>query len=87
MKYKPEMYLDSGVYSDGDDDIDNKKEKVVKCRKQHECTGCRVEIAIGMHALRETGFIDGEPVSRYTCLPCIEVWLVESGQIDSDDAQ
>ena len=87
MKYKPEIYLDSGFYSDGDDDIDNKKEKVVKCRKQHECSVCRAEIAIGMHALRETGFIDGEPVSCYTCLPCIEVWLVESWQVDSDDAQ
>ena len=84
MKYKPEMYLDSGVYSDGDDDIDGKKEKVVKCRKQHECSVCGANISIGIHALRETGFIDGGPVSCYTCLPCIEAWLIESGQIDSD---
>ena len=80
MKYKPENYIDSGFYSD--DDIENKKEKVVKCRKQHKCATCEADITIGVHALRETGFTEGKPVSCYTCLPCIDTWLEESGQAE-----
>ena len=30
----------------------------------------------------ESGFMDGHPVSNYICLPCIEAWLEESGQVD-----
>jgi len=85
MKYKPQDYIDSGFYSDMDDDIKDKKEKVVKCRKLHKCSTCESEIAIGEHALREAGFMDGKPVSCYTCLPCIEAWLEESGQVDIDE--
>lgn len=82
MKYKPEDYINSGFYSDMDDDIENKTEKIVKCRKPHKCMGgCEKEIQIGEHALLEKGFVDGKPVSCYTCLPCIESWLEESGQV------
>jgi len=85
MKYAKEMYLDSGFYGgDFDDDIENHKEKVVKCRKPHKCIGgCEAEISIGDYALLETGFMDGDPVSCYTCLPCIEAWLQESGQVEA----
>ncbi len=86
MKYKPEDYLDSGFYGMDDDEIENKKEKIVKCRKSHKCVGgCEKEIAIDEHALLETGFMDGKPVSSYTCLPCIEAWLEESGQVGYDE--
>lgn len=81
MKYKPEDYFDSQFYGLDDDEIENKKEKIVKCRKPHKCMGCEKEIAIGEQALLETGFMDGKPVSSYTCLPCIEAWLEESGQV------
>ena len=83
MKYPEEMYYDSCFYDGGlgDDGISSYKEKVVKCRKPHKCSGCETEIHIGDYALRETGFMDGEPVSCYTCLPCIETWLEESGQV------
>ena len=85
MKYKPEDYIDCGFYG-GEEEIENHKEKVVKCRKPHECMGgCGSEIKAGDYALLETGFMDGEPVSCYTCLPCIEAWLEESGQVDIDD--
>lgn len=85
MKYKPEDYIDSGFYSD-DEEIENHKEKLVKCRKPHECMGgCETEIKTGEHALLETGFMDGKPVSTYTCLPCIEKWLEESGQVGYDE--
>ena len=83
MKYPKEMYLDSGFYGDFDEDIESKTQKIVKCRKKHLCTGgCDTEIKVGDYALCEKGFLDGNPVSCYTCLPCIEAWLEESGQIE-----
>lgn len=87
MKYDKELYLDSGFYSgDFGDDITCHKEKIVKCRKSHECLGgCNREIKAGEYALHETGFMDGEPVSCYTCLPCIEEWLEESGQVETEE--
>lgn len=84
MKYDKELYIDSGFY-EGDEDIINHHEKVVKCRKPHKCSACQKDIAEGDHALRETGFIDGEPTSCYTCLPCIEEWLKESGQVEAEE--
>ena len=88
MKYAEEMYYDSGIYGDhADDDTTHHQEKIVRCRKPHKCSGCGAEIHIEDHALRETGFMDGKPVSCYTCLPCIEAWLVESGQVDDEGNQ
>jgi hypothetical protein len=46
---------------------------------------CGNEIKAGDHALFESGFEDGQPVSCYTCLPCIEAWLEESGQVEHDE--
>lgn len=87
MKYDKDLYLDSSFYGgDFGDDITNHKEKIVKCRKPHECNGgCGKEIKAGDYALLETGFMDGEPVSSYTCLPCIEEWLEESGQVETEE--
>lgn len=77
MKYKPEDYIDSGFYGI-DEDVENYKEKLVKCRKPHKCMGgCEKEIPIGAYAVRETGFMDGMPVSSYTCTDCIDKWLDE----------
>jgi hypothetical protein len=88
MKYKPEDYIDSGFYDGdfGEGCLENHKEKLVKCRKPHKCMGgCEKEIAAGEYALLETGFMDGQPTSCYTCLPCIEAWLEESGQVGFDE--
>ena len=88
MKYKPEDYIESGFYSDMDDEIEHKTEKIVKCRKPHKCMGgCDKEIQPGEEALCEKGFMDGKPVSSYTCLPCIEKWLEESGQIELEEEE
>ena len=87
MKYGAELYVDSGIYSDADSDITNRKEKIVRCRKTHKCATCNSEIQIKELALHETGFIDGEPVSCYTCLTCIEEWLEESGQVESEEGE
>ncbi len=84
MKYPKEMYLGSNFYDD-DTDIENHKEKIVRCRKPHKCMGgCNTIIQPGEYALLETGFMDGKPVSSYTCLLCIEDWLEESGQIEAE---
>ena len=86
MKYNKELYIDSEFYGgDFGDDIENHKEKVVKCRKTHKCAVCEQLIDIGEHALYESGFMDGKPVSVYTCLECIEKWLEESGQVETEE--
>jgi len=74
MKYKPEDYIDCGFYGD-DTEIENHSEKVVTCRKPHQCANCQKQIEIGDYALAESGFMDGKPVRSYTCLPCIDEWL------------
>ena len=78
MKYKEDDYIDSDFYGDDDDEIQRKKSKLVRCRKQHSCAcGCGQLITTGEQALLETGFIDGEPRSVYTKLTCIDIWLDE----------
>jgi hypothetical protein len=80
MKYKPEEYSisDTGFYGLDDGEIENYQEKLVKCRKSHKCiAGCEKEIPIGAYAIRETGFLDGKPVSAYTCTDCMDKWLDE----------
>jgi|GEM_PF-1553261 len=76
MKYTPQEYIESG-YHDGDQcEAQNIKTKIVKCRKPHFCTGgCDSTIKVGEYALSEEAFLDGKPVSAYTCLPCIDKWL------------
>ena len=88
MKYSPDLYINSGFYSEEEeDDIEHYTEKVVKCRKPHKCSGCDKTIEAGDEALRETGFMDGKPVSNYVCLPCIEAWLVESYQVEPPEQE
>ena len=87
MKYDEELYIGSGFYgADMDGEYSPREEKIVKCRKPHECMGgCGKTIKPGDQALYETGFFDGKPVSCYTCLECIEKWLEESGQVESEE--
>ena len=79
MKYKPEDYsiADTGFYGLADEDIDHYQEKLVKCRKVHTCMNCENEIPASAYAIRETGFMDGSPVSAYTCIDCMDKWLDE----------
>lgn len=83
MKYTKEMYIDSGIYG-LDEDIRNHQEKIVTCRKPHKCVFCDKDIAPGEQALSERGFTEDGAVSAYTCLDCIESWLEESGQIETE---
>ena len=86
MKYNKELYLDSGIYG-LDEEVTNKKEKIVLCRMPHICANCAREIRKGEQALYESGFLDGEPVSCYTCLGCIEEWLEETGRAGNGDEE
>lgn len=75
MKYKIEDYINSGFYEETDADIVNHKIKIVKCKKNHQCVNCKAEIKIGDNAYFEKGFMHDEPVSCYTCISCIDIWL------------
>ena len=86
MKYAEEKYIGTGIYSI-DEDILNYKEKIVKCRKKHQCVQCGANIENGEKSLYESGFLDGMPVSAYTCIECVEKWIEEIGEsgIESED--
>lgn len=86
MKYPEEMYLDSGIYGI-EEGIECHTEKLVKCRKSHECSSCGKEIKTKETALYESGFSDGYPVSCYTCIECVEKWLEESGQVETENSE
>ena len=86
MKYSEEMYLGSNIF-DGDMDgsESNFSEKVVKIRKSHNCCVCQKEIPKGTKMVMQSAIVqDIGWCSCYICLPCIENWLGESGQIDSE---
>lgn len=86
MKYAEEKYIDTGIHG-MDEDILNYKEKIVKCRKEHQCVKCGANIENGEKSLYESGFLDGVPVSAYTCIECVEKWIEEIGEsgIESED--
>lgn len=82
LKYSEDKYLDTGIYG-LDEEIMNYKEKIVKCRKEHQCVQCGVNIEKGRKALYESGFLDGMPVSAYTCIECVEKWIEEiEGEVE-----
>ena len=87
FKYSKELYTDSGFF-DGDMDCEYTKrtEKLVKCRKDHECVNCRKKIRAGEHAVNDAALFPGEGwKSCYICIRCIEGWLEESGQVGTED--
>lgn len=85
MKYPEEMYIDSQIFSgDIDSSESNFTEKVVKIRKSHKCCVCGKEVQKGEKMLMQKAVIqDMGWCSCYICLPCVEQWLEESGQVDT----
>lgn len=90
MKYDKDLYADCGFF-DGDMDCEyvDEKRKLVKCRKPHKCAGedyctdCKKEIQKGDYAVCYSAIFPGEGrKSCYVCIPCIEKWLEESGQVN-----
>lgn len=87
MKYLEEMYLDSQIFA-GDRDVSERyfTEKIVKIRKSHKCCACQKEIPGGEKMVMQKAIVDDMGwCSCYICLPCIEKWLEESGQVDTED--
>lgn len=87
MKYSEEMYLGSNIF-DGDMDgleSSNFTEKIVKIRKEHICCVCEKEMPKATKMVMQSAVVqDLGWCSCYICLPCIENWLGESGQVDSE---
>lgn len=83
MKYPLNEYLENDFYF-GEEDIQNHQQKVVKVRKPHTCCNCQKEIHKGENALYESGFMDGQPVSCYTCIPCCDAMLDEILEEDEE---
>jgi hypothetical protein len=76
VKYLKEDYEQTEFYGP-DEDLLNHQQKIVKTRKDHKCCQCQKTIKPSENALRETGFIDNQPVSAYTCIDCCDKWLDE----------
>lgn len=89
MKYPEEMYLDSQIFAgDMDGSESNFSEKIVKIRKPHKCCVCEKEIKPGNKVLMQKAIADGMGwCSCYICLPCVEHWLEESGQVNMEDEE
>lgn len=87
MKYPREMYIDSQIFSgDREGSESNFSEKIVKTRKQHKCCFCGKEIDSGNDMVMQSAIIDGKGWRNcYICLPCIEEWLEESGQVEVEE--
>jgi len=81
MKYPKSEYEETEFYP-SDEEITNHQQKIVKTRKPHKCVNCQKEIKQGENALRETGFLDGQPLSCYTCIECCDKWLDEINEIE-----
>ena len=84
MKYPISEYEETEFYL-SEDEVVNHQQKIVKTRKSHKCCNCQKEIKTGEYALRETGFMEGQPVSCYTCIACCDAWLDEINGMDEDE--
>lgn len=86
MKYPEEMYIGSQTFEgDMDGSESNFSEKIVKTKKNHACCVCAKEIPQGTKMLKQSAVVSGMGwCSCYICLPCVENWLEESGQVEGE---
>ena len=79
LKYSKEKYniRESNFVELAEEGIRNHREKLVKCGISHSCWNCKKLLSRGEYAIRETGFLDDEPISSYLCTDCMEHWLDE----------
>ena len=86
MKYPEEMYIDSQIFAgDMDGSESNFSEKVVKIRKSHKCCVCETDFSFVEKMLMQRTLVEGMGwCSCYICLPCVEHWLEESGQVEME---
>lgn len=82
LKYENSVYEHCGGIAEGDEYTRNITTKIVRTRKEHTCCLCQSQINKGDYALREKAIVeDFGWGSCYYCVPCIEKWLEESGQV------
>ena len=84
MKYPEELYIDSQIFAgDMDGSESNLTEKIVKIRYPHSCCICEKHIPKGEKMLNQKAIVEGQGwCSCYICIPCVENWLEESGQVE-----
>ena len=84
MKYPEEMYIDSQIFAgDMDGSESNLTEKIVKIRVSHLCCVCEKQVPKGERMLNQKAIVEGQGwCSCYICIPCVENWLEESGQVE-----
>ena len=84
MKYPKAMYLDSQIFGgDRDGSQPNLIAKILKIRTPHSCCICEKYIPKGEKMLNQKAIVEGQGwCSCYICIPCVENWLEESGQVE-----
>lgn len=83
IMFRPEIYeeVDLGLT---DEDTRNYEQKLITTRKEHKCSDCGVVIPAKDKTVVATAFIEAEPMRCYTCIACVEKWLVEGKWVCSD---
>jgi len=85
--FKDSFYLDRGVFEPSEYEL-HYKLRLVKTRKDQECCICKekgLNILKGSKAIYESCFLDGSPVSCYTCLKCADETILQGMGMDRTD--
>ncbi len=94
MKFTESTYLNYNPFigADRDADIRQYSWKLVKTRIPHLCmlaelVGCVIhEIPKGQLAMRERAIVDNEWGSSYSCIDCMDKWLIDEVEIENGNA-
>jgi hypothetical protein len=89
MKFESEVYLKNNPYR-GDSDVEIKCQtvKIVTARKDHFCAMSRImnggthDVKTGQKAFFEKAIVDGEWRSSYTCIDCMDHFLINHVGLD-----
>ena len=83
IMFRPEVYaeVDLGLR---DEETQNYEQRLITTRKEHKCSDCQTIIPAKDKAVVATAFLDGKPARCYTCISCVEKWLIESKWVCSD---
>ena len=85
MKFDEKTYLAHDPFSgaDRDTDVRHHKVKIVTVRKEHDCFLSPLlgesmhKILPGQKARNDTALVEDKWGSYYTCLECMDKWLIE----------
>jgi hypothetical protein len=90
MEFTEKVYLDNNPFGEAgrDEDVRQYEWKLVRTRKPHDCMLGELvgrgqhEIPKGELVMREHAIVEGEWGSAYSCLECMDKWLIKEGLID-----